>query len=89
MKKFKKIIPIFLLSFFTTSAYADALSKVTGFFSKMENILRTASVSIVTVAIMIIAYQMFFNGKTFRDCFGIVIAALILGGAAEFARFLL
>jgi len=65
LKNFSWITLLFAI-FANPAHAADALQKVTSFFEKIEDILRGASIAVVTVAILIVGYQMLFNGKTFN-----------------------
>lgn len=66
-------------------AFADACVKVTGFFAKFETILRVASVSIVTIAIVFAGYQIAFAHKRLSDVAPVLIGGLLIGGAAALA----
>ncbi|ARR51779.1 hypothetical protein CAY62_20400 (plasmid) [Photobacterium damselae subsp. damselae] len=70
-------------------ASGGAEAKVIAFFSRIENILRTVSVAVITVALMWAGYKVGFTDAGIRDVSKPVMAAFIIGGAAEFARFLL
>lgn len=65
--------------------FADACDKVTGFFSQFETILRVASVSIVTIAVVFAGYQIAFAHKRLSDVAPILIGGLLIGGAATIA----
>ncbi|MBT9552229.1 MAG: TrbC/VirB2 family protein [Hydrogenophaga sp.] len=71
-----------------TTSYADfgeACTKVTGFFSNFETILRVASISIVTIAIVFAGYQIAFAHKRLSDVAPILVGGLLIGGAATIA----
>lgn len=70
-------------------ASGGAEAKVVAFFSRIENILRTVSVGVITVALMWAGYKVGWTDAGIRDVSKPVMAAFIIGGAAEFARFLL
>jgi type IV secretion system protein VirB2/type IV secretion system protein PtlA len=65
------------------------LDTVNTFMSNVLNILRGIQVVTVTIAIIYIAYQIIFKAAGIRDCFPILIGALLIGGASELAVFLL
>lgn len=92
MKKLLQIKPLFAfacLSLLVSFPAHANLQKVNSFLANIEDILRGASIASVTIAIMIVGYQITFGGKTFRDCAPVLIGGLLIGGAAEFARFLM
>jgi type IV secretion system protein VirB2/type IV secretion system protein PtlA len=65
------------------------LDKVNTFMDNILSILRGIQVVTVTIAIMYIGYQVIFKAAGIRDCFPVLIGALLIGGAAELAIFLL
>ncbi|ELV7517166.1 TrbC/VirB2 family protein [Photobacterium damselae] len=70
-------------------ASGGAEAKVMAFFSRIENIFRTISISVITVALMWAGYKVGWTEAGIRDVSKPVMAAFIIGCAAEFARFLL
>jgi type IV secretion system protein VirB2 len=69
----------------SAQTFADACDKVTGFFAQFETILRVASVSIVTIAVVFAGYQIAFAHKRLSDVAPILIGGLLIGGAATIA----
>ena len=65
--------------------FADACNKVTGFFARFETILRVASISIVTIAVVFAGYQIAFAHKRLSDVAPVLIGGLLIGGAATIA----
>lgn len=65
--------------------FAAACTKVTGFFGNFETILRVASVSIVTIAIVFAGYQIAFAHKRLSDVAPVLVGGLLIGGAATIA----
>ncbi len=65
--------------------FAAACGKVTGFFASFETILRVASVSIVTIAVVFAGYQIAFAHKRLSDVAPVLIGGLLIGGAATIA----
>lgn len=65
--------------------FTAACGKVTGFFSKFETILRVASISIVTIAVVFAGYQIAFAHKRLSDVAPVLIGGLLIGGAATIA----
>ena len=65
--------------------FVGACKNVTGFFENFETILKVASVSIVTIAIVFAGYQIAFAHKRLSDVAPILIGGLLIGGAATIA----
>jgi len=65
--------------------FGAACANVTGFFGKFETILRVASISIVTIAVVFAGYQVAFAHKRLSDVAPILIGGLLIGGAATIA----
>ena len=59
--------------------------KVSGFFANFETILRVASVSIVTIAVVFAGYQIAFAHKRLSDVAPVLVGGLLIGGAATIA----
>ena len=72
------------------AAYAagGGLDKINQFMDNVAGILRGASVITVTVAIMWAGYKFLFMQATVMEIGKIVIAGLLIGGAAEIARYI-
>jgi len=86
------VIPLFLgfvLMFFVPDVaaadFTTACQKVTGFFARFETILRVASISIVTIAVVFAGYQIAFAHKRLSDVAPVLIGGLLIGGAATIA----
>jgi type IV secretion system protein VirB2 len=65
--------------------FSDACTKVVGFFARFETILRVASISIVTIAVVFAGYQIAFAHKRLSDVAPVLIGGLLIGGAATIA----
>lgn len=65
--------------------FAGACKNVVGFFKNFETILKIASVSIVTIAVVFAGYQIAFAHKRLSDVAPILIGGLLIGGAATIA----
>lgn len=70
---------------FAQSDFTAACDKVTGFFARFETILRVASISIVTIAVVFAGYQIAFAHKRLSDVAPVLIGGLLIGGAATIA----
>lgn len=68
-----------------TASFTAACDKVTGFFGSFETILRVASVSIVTIAVIFAGYQIAFAHKRLSDVAPVLMGGLLIGGAATIA----
>lgn len=73
---------------FAEPAYAQGLSTVNTFMTTVVNLLRGAGVLIVTIAIMWVGYKMLFKGASFSEVATIFVGALLIGGAATIASYL-
>lgn len=89
---FFKIVVSFFLIVCSGAIYAavdpgfvGACKNVTGFFENFETILKVASISIVTIAIVFAGYQIAFAHKRLSDVAPILIGGLLIGGAATIA----
>lgn len=69
----------------SAQSFAEACNKVTGFFARFETILRVASISIVTIAVVFAGYQIAFAHKRLSDVAPVLIGGLLIGGAATIA----
>lgn len=67
------------------SGFVGACKNVTGFFKNFETILKVASISIVTIAVVFAGYQIAFAHKRLSDVAPILIGGLLIGGAATIA----
>lgn len=85
---FRVLINVFLIALLLASesanaaGFVDACNNVTGFFENFETILKVASISIVTIAIVFAGYQIAFAHKRLSDVAPILIGGLLIGGAA-------
>lgn len=68
-----------------TAGFSAACNKVVGFFARFETILRVASISIVTIAVVFAGYQIAFAHKRLSDVAPVLIGGLLIGGAATIA----
>ncbi|QCB45669.1 TrbC/VirB2 family protein [Hydrogenophaga sp. PAMC20947] len=67
------------------AGFEKACANVSDFFTNFETILRVASVSIVTIAVVFAGYQIAFAHKRLSDVAPILIGGLLIGGAATVA----
>jgi type IV secretion system protein VirB2 len=58
---------------------------ITGMITDIDNILKTLSIIIVTIAFVFAGYQIAFGGKRFADVMPVVVGAIIIGAAAQLA----
>ncbi|MFP8778293.1 TrbC/VirB2 family protein [Hydrogenophaga sp. RWCD_12] len=65
--------------------FKDACTKVSGFFKNFEAILKAASISIVTIAVVFAGYQIAFAHKRLTDVAPLLIGGLLIGGASALA----
>ncbi|EGL3999222.1 TrbC/VirB2 family protein [Pseudomonas aeruginosa] len=65
------------------------LDKVNTFMDNVLSILRGVSITVVTIAIMWAGYKFLFKHADIAECAKILAGGLLIGGAAELARFLL
>jgi type IV secretory pathway VirB2 component (pilin) len=70
-------------------AQTGGLQKVDDFLEQVLSILRGASVAVVTIAIIWAGYKFLFKHADIAECGKILGGGLLIGGAAEIARFLL
>ena len=70
-------------------AYAvGGLEKVNSFMDNITGILRGASIAVVTLAVMWAGYKFLFTSANVMEVGKIVIAGLLIGGAAEIAGYM-
>jgi type IV secretion system protein VirB2 len=67
------------------ATFKGACTKVSGFFKNFETILKVASVSIVTIAIVFAGYQIAFAHKRLSDVAPLLIGGLLIGGSSALA----
>ncbi|WP_234418659.1 TrbC/VirB2 family protein [Dongshaea marina] len=79
----------FLMLALPVIAHADGLDKVNTFMQNIQSILNGASIVSVTVAIMWAGYKFLFTQSDFMHVGKIVIAGLLIGGAGQFASYLI
>ncbi len=91
----RQVIWIFMLTMAILSLVAPdmahasgGLDKVNDFMDNIAGILRGASVITVTVAVMWAGYKFLFTTANVMEVGKIVIAGLLIGGAAEIARYI-
>lgn len=70
---------------FADDTFKGACTKVSGFFKNFETILKVASVSIVTIAIVFAGYQIAFAHKRLSDVAPLLIGGLLIGGSSALA----
>lgn len=66
-------------------AYAS-FDKATSLITNIQSWLRTISVVVVTIAILVAGYKIIFQGQTFREVAPILVGGIIIGAAAEIAK---
>lgn len=83
---------VFLGLFFVTpiamaddAGFVKACGNVYKFFKNFETILKVASVTIVTIAVVFSGYQIAFAHKRLSDVAPVLIGGLLIGGAATIA----
>lgn len=69
----------------TGGGFSGACTNVVTFFQNFETILKAASVTIVTIAVVFAGYQIAFAHKRLSDVAPILIGGLLIGGAAAIA----
>lgn len=80
----------FAALFAAEPAFAQGgLDKVNTFMDNVLSILRGVSITVVTIAIMWAGYKFLFKHADIAECAKILAGGLLIGGAAELARFLL
>lgn len=80
----------FVVLFAAEPAFAQGgLDKVNTFMDNVLSILRGVSITVVTIAIMWAGYKFLFKHADIAECAKILAGGLLIGGAAELARFLL
>lgn len=93
-RQFKTIIIFLVLGLFLLMVCGDvfaaddfkkACTKVSGFFKNFEAILKAASISIVTIAVVFAGYQIAFAHKRLSDVAPLLIGGLLIGGASALA----
>lgn len=70
-------------------AFAQGVEKIDSFLENVLSILRGASIAVVTIAIMWAGYKYLFKHADLAEVGKILAGGLLIGGAAELARFLL
>lgn len=65
------------------------LQKVNTVIDNVQTGLRTISIGVVTIAVMVVGYKLLFAQTDIREIGKIIGGALLIGAAAELARFLL
>jgi len=60
-----------------------------GFFDSIQNVLNVSSIVVVTIAILIVVYQIAFARKRIADVSTLLIGALLIGAAIQLARMLM
>lgn len=70
---------------FADDTFTAACERVSGFFKNFETILKVASVSIVTIAVVFAGYQIAFAHKRLSDVAPLLIGGLLIGGASALA----
>jgi type IV secretory pathway VirB2 component (pilin) len=80
---------IFAFAFACDPALADGLEKVNTVMDNIVTVLRSVSIAAVTIAIMVLGYKLLFGTGNIRECLPLVGGCLLIGGASEFAIWLM
>lgn len=87
------LLPILALGLLALAAdpalAAGGLDKINTFMDNVLQVLRGVSIAVVTIAIMWAGYKYLFQKADLADCGKILAGGLLIGGAAEIARYLL
>jgi type IV secretion system protein VirB2/type IV secretion system protein PtlA len=86
------LLPAIVFALAGEPAWAQSsggLDKINTFMDNVLSILRGASIAVVTIAIMWAGYKFLFKHADIAECGKILGGGLLIGGAAEIARFLL
>jgi type IV secretory pathway VirB2 component (pilin) len=75
------------LALFPELAHAGGLKKFDDFMDNLVNILRGASIATVTLAVMWVGYKVLFTDWDVKEVGKILAGSLLIGGAAEIARY--
>ena len=76
------------LALFPELAHASGgLDKIDDFMNNLVSILRGASIATVTLAVMWVGYKVLFTDWDVKEIGKILMGALLIGGAAEIARY--
>lgn len=70
-------------------AMAAGLEKASTFFSTLGGWLRAIGISVAGVALMWAGYKFLFQQARFQDISHIIFGSILIGGATEFAAYLL
>ncbi len=70
-------------------AFAQGVEKVNTFIDNVLTLLRGASIAVVTIAVMWAGYKYLYKHADLAEVGKILAGGLLIGGAAEFANFLL
>lgn len=82
-------VAAFLTLFAVEPALAQGLDKVNTFMENVLAVLRGISITTVTIAIMWAGYKFLFKHADIAEIGKILGGGLLIGGAAELARYLL
>jgi type IV secretion system protein VirB2 len=83
------ILPTSVWAATDPSTAAGSDGAVCKFFGNINGILNIASIAVVTIAICFAGYQIAFAHKRISDVAGVLIGAVFIGGAAQFAKMIL
>lgn len=92
MPQITVMLSLLFIMVVSNSAFAagdENCTKVTGFFSSIEGLLKIVSVSIVTIAVIFAGYQIAFAHKRISDVAPILIGGVLIGAAGQVASMLL
>lgn len=91
MPQISMMLALAFIMVVSTPAFAadDNCTKVTGFFSSLEGLLKLVSVSVVTIAVIFAGYQIAFAHKRISDVAPLLIGGLVIGAAGQIASMLL
>lgn len=85
VKGVKEASLLLSVNLMSSPAYAD-FAKATTLITNIQSWLRTISVVVVTIAILVAGYKIIFQGQTFREVAPILVGGIIIGAAAEIAK---
>lgn len=89
-KNLFKVIGLFTpLALVCNPAFAVPIAKVTSLFTNISALMTTLGIVVVTIAFMFVGYQVAFGGKRIADMFPVIIGAVVIGAAAQFAAFII
>jgi type IV secretion system protein VirB2 len=89
MLKALLLTALFAFPALATPEYANTDTKVCGFLSSVNGLLRMASILVVTIAVIFAGYQIAFAHKRIGDVAPILIGGLLIGAAGQIAAMII